>query len=173
MKIISIAAVTAGGKTTIVNELLKKIPNSTAIYFDDYDFEGQPDDFYKWVKDGADYNVYNLEPLEKAVLQVKNDGNTDYLFLDYPFAYYNKKMKPYIDRAIFIDTPLDIALARGVLRDMKMSTAKEIMDWMQTYLDFARIAYLQMQKDIKPISDYVVDGTKSIKEIVEEIVSYI
>ena len=34
MKIISIAAVTAGGKTTIVNELKKQIPNTKSLHFD-------------------------------------------------------------------------------------------------------------------------------------------
>ena len=36
MKIISIAAVTAGGKTTIVNELKKQIPNTKSLHFDEY-----------------------------------------------------------------------------------------------------------------------------------------
>lgn len=40
MKIISVAAVTAGGKTTIVNELRKRLPNSQSLHFDDYTFEG-------------------------------------------------------------------------------------------------------------------------------------
>lgn len=46
MKIIAIAAVTAGGKTTIVNEIESKIPRVKAIHFDDYSFEGEVDDFY-------------------------------------------------------------------------------------------------------------------------------
>lgn len=58
-EIISVAAVTAGGKTTVINALLKKLPNATALYFDDYDFEGAVDDFYKWVIDGADYNIWD------------------------------------------------------------------------------------------------------------------
>lgn len=40
MKIISIAAVTAGGKTTIVNEIKKQVKNVMTLHFDDYAFEG-------------------------------------------------------------------------------------------------------------------------------------
>ena len=40
MKIIAIAAVTAGGKTTIVNEIKKQIDNVKVLHFDDYSFEG-------------------------------------------------------------------------------------------------------------------------------------
>ena len=63
MKIIAIASVTAGGKTTVVNELKKQLPNTRSLHFDDYSFEGEVDDFCAWIKQGADYNVWNLEPL--------------------------------------------------------------------------------------------------------------
>lgn len=53
MKIISIAAVTAGGKTTIVNEIKKQVKNVMTLHFDDYAFEGEVDDFYGWGKNGA------------------------------------------------------------------------------------------------------------------------
>lgn len=46
MKTIAIAAVTAGGKTTIVNELKKQIANTKVLHFDDYSFEGKVDNFY-------------------------------------------------------------------------------------------------------------------------------
>ena len=40
MKIIAIAAVTAGGKTTIVNEIKQHVKNVKSLHFDDYSFEG-------------------------------------------------------------------------------------------------------------------------------------
>ena len=39
MKIIAIAAVTAGGKTSAVKSLVEKIPNSTLLHFDDYSYD--------------------------------------------------------------------------------------------------------------------------------------
>ena len=168
MKIIAIAAVTAGGKTTIVNELKKQIPNTKALYFDDYSFEGEVDDFYEWTKQGADYNVWNLTPLVEDVINIKN-SDCEYLLLDYPFAYCHEALRKYIDCAIFIDTPLDIAMARRVLRDMKSATGEEIRQEMDIYLKYARIAYVQMLKDILPSSDYVIDGTKELNEKADEI----
>ena len=49
MKIIAIAAVAAGGKTTIVTELKKRLPNTLSLHFDNYTFEGEADDFHAWV----------------------------------------------------------------------------------------------------------------------------
>lgn len=51
------------------------------------------------------------------IIKIQESGEYEYLILDYPFAYCNEQMMKYIDMAIFIDTPLDIALARRILRD--------------------------------------------------------
>ena len=100
MKVIAVAAVTAGGKTTVVNEIKRKMENVKSLHFDDYAFEGEVDDFYAWVTQGADYNVWNLNPLIKDICMIKNSGSCDYLLLDYPFAYCHKEMSKYIDLSI-------------------------------------------------------------------------
>ncbi|WP_124099232.1 hypothetical protein [Ruminococcus sp. Marseille-P6503] len=173
MKTISVAAVSAGGKTTVVNELKKRLRNSQSLHFDDYTFEGKVDNFYQWVRDGANYHVWNLSPLEDDILKIKSSGKCDYLILDYPFAYCHSTIKPYINKAFFVDTPLDISLARRILRDMCDATAEEIRHDLEIYLKCARIAFIQMQKDILPSSDYIIDGTLSVEEIVNEIVAKI
>ena len=173
MKIIAIGAVTAGGKTTLVNAIKDKLTRTASLHFDDYSFDGEVNDFYKWVSDGANYNVWDLSPLKADIEKIINSYRYDYLLLDYPFAYQNKMIKDYLDCCIFIDTPLDIALARKVLRDMKESSADDIRYEMDVYLKYARIAYVQMLQDILPISDYVIDGTKELKIIINEAVEII
>lgn len=162
MKIIAIAAVTAGGKTSIVNELKKQIPNTMSLHFDDYSFEGEVDDFYAWTMQGADYNVWNLSPLIKDILEIKKNSDSEYLLLDYPFAYCHETLSKYIDCAIFIDTPLDIAMARRILRDMNNATGEEIRQDLEMYLKYARVAYVQMLKDVLPSSDYVTKTSHTL-----------
>ena len=169
MKTIAIAAVTAGGKTTVVDQLKNRLPKARSLHFDDYHFEGEVEDFSAWLKNGADYNVWNLRPLLADILDLQRGGDCAYLLLDYPFAYCHDMIKNYIDYAIFIDTPLDLALARGILRDMQTATGEEIRNWLETYLHDARAAYKQMQKDILPSSDYVADGDQACEEIVHSI----
>lgn len=173
MKIIAIAAVTAGGKTTLVNELKKLIPNCRSLHFDDYDFEGAVEDFGKWVKDGADCNVWNITPLKEDIEKIRRGGECEYLILDYPFAYRHDALKDIIDCAIFLNTPLDIAMARRVLRDMQDASADEIRQDMEFYLKFARPAYTHMLNDILPSSDRVIDGAQDISAIVHEALSII
>ena len=118
---------------------------------------------------GANYNVWDLSPLIKDIYEIEKCSECDYLLLDYSFAYCHKELSKYIDCAIFVDTPLDVAMARRVLRDMKDASAEEIREYMEIYLKYARVAYVQMLKDVLPSSDYVIDGTKELEEKVEEI----
>lgn len=166
---LAVAAVTAGGKTTAVRALLQLLPRAQALYFDDYSFEGEAADFAQWVRDGADYHVWKLDPLEADIRRVRDSGTCEYLILDYPFAYRHKQIAPYIDKAFFIDTPLDVALARRVLRDLDGASGEEIRAELRGYLDFARPAYLQMLKDVRPSSDHVIDGMKAPEAIAREI----
>ena len=173
MKVIAISAVTAGGKTTTVNEMKRRLPNARSLHFDDYTFDGEVEDFHQWVLDGADYQVWDLTPLEQDILKIREEGLCEYLILDYPFAYRHDQIKPYIDLAFYIDTPLDVSLARRVLRDMEKFTAVEIRGEMDCYLKYARPAYLQHRKDILPSSDYVIDGMLSTDAIVTNVLSRI
>ena len=173
MKIIAIAAVTAGGKTTLINRVREHLPGARSLHFDDYTFEGEVENFHQWVMDGADYNIWNLSPLEEDILKNRDSGDCDVLLLDYPFAYLNDRIAPYIDRAVFLDTPLDIAMARRVLRDMADATADEIRADMEIYLTRARIAYVQMLKDVLPSSDDVIDGSLEMEEKIEALMKII
>ena len=100
-------------------------------------------------------------------------GEYDWLLLDYPFAYQHQMIKDYLNCCIFINTPLDIALARRVLRDMKEASEDEIRSEMDTYLKCARIAYVQMLKDHLSASDYVIDGANELETIINEIMEII
>ena len=40
---------------------------------------------------------------------------------------------------------------------------------LELYLKYARIAFVQMQKDVLPLSDYVLDGMLGVDDLVEEI----
>ncbi|XEC97315.1 hypothetical protein AB6A23_12615 [Paenibacillus tarimensis] len=66
-KIIAIAAVSGGGKTTITSRLGQVLSNSKTIFFDDYEFEG-PVDIIDWVERGADCNEWNIDLLISDML---------------------------------------------------------------------------------------------------------
>jgi uridine kinase len=166
-RVIAIAAVSGGGKTTIVKQLNGKLMNSKALYFDDYDFDDCPDDICEWVENGANYTEWILTPLidNLQLLLSENNQSLEYILLDYPFAYQHNEMSKLIDFTIFIDTPLDIAMARRILRDNMDTCIEDLRSEMVNYLNRGRFAYLEMLKTIKPNSDYIVDGSLPIASI--------
>ncbi|MES5938761.1 MULTISPECIES: hypothetical protein [unclassified Bacillus cereus group] len=169
-KVITIAAVSGGGKTTVTERLSQKLINLKALYFDSYNFDNCPADICKWIDDGANYDDWVLTPLIHDIQHLIREGNVDYIIVDYPFAYLNSEMREFIDATIFIDTPLDIAMARRIMRDFKEDTLSEIHNDLKNYITYARKAYLEALHTVKPNSDIVLDGSLSVDEIINQIV---
>lgn len=165
--IIAINAISGGGKTTITKELQKQLPNSKALYFDDrnYDSDSGIDDICKWIKEGADVNMFNLDLLAEDIEMLINE-TPDYIFMDYPFGYRHNLIAKYIDLSIFINTPLDIALARRIIRDYDNTTIFNIFDDLNQYITQGRNAYLYGLDSAKSSADFEVDGSKSVSAIV-------
>lgn len=167
--IISISAVSGGGKTTVTKTLANRLNNSKAVHFDDYDLEG-PNDICKWVEKGANYDEWNVNPIIKDIKSLLNDSSINYIILDYPFSYLNNQMKDLIDISFYIDTPLDIAMARRLIRN-PLNSIDEVIYECEMYLSAGRQAYLEMEKSVKPDSDYIIDGQMNIENIVEAIIN--
>jgi uridine kinase len=165
--VIAISGVSGGGKTTIVKHLNKRLHNAKTLFFDDYNFDG-PDDIIDWVDKGANYNEWNLAPLIRD-LEALLAESLDYIVIDFPFAYKHSKTRKLIDITVFIDTPLDIAMARRIIRDFKNGSNENILNEMENYILQGRRGYLEMLKTIKPSSDIIVDGTLSVSKIVDTI----
>ena len=169
--IIAVAAISGGGKTTIAKQLNQKLENVKTLYFDNYNFEG-PDDIINWLDRGANYEEWNLAPLVKD-LEILLSESLDYIVLDYPFAYKHTNMSKFINIAVFIDTPLDIAMARRITRDFKNKSVDDILSEMTNYTAQGRRGYIEMLKTIKPDSDIVIDGTLAVFETVNKILQSI
>jgi uridine kinase len=102
-----------------------------------------------------------------------NNQSLNYILLDYPFAYLNSEMREYIDMAIYIDTPLDIAMARRILRDFTKNPIDDVRDDLSNYLIRGRAAFLEMERTVKPNSDIVIDGSLPTALIVNKIIEEI
>jgi uridine kinase len=185
--VISVAAQSGGGKTTIVTALKERLDNSVVIYWDDYGDEVDLDrDINDWAAEGLDYIEWNTQPVAIDIERLLNEPH-DYIILDYPFGYLNDCVGKYIDLTVFIDTPLDVALARRIIRDYTsrsqesdfgLADVEELSfagldKELRWYLTRSRPTYAKMPEMHKPVSDLVVDGTKTQEEITDEIIQYI
>ena len=179
--VISISGVSGGGKTTVTNALKDILKNSIVVSFDDYDDIKLDRDINDWSADTNDENEWYVEPLAENIERLLNES-FDFIIVDYPFGYRNLRVGQYINFAVFVDTPLDVALARRTIRDytnraedrnkieVNLSAVEKELRF---YLERSRPTYARMPETQKPFSDFVVDGMKSPKEIADEIINAI
>ena len=189
--VVGISSPSGGGKTTVARRVAEMLKDTVSIYFDDYDCDNVPPvDLRQWLQQGADYNAWKPlrltndlrklkagEPIESPI-----DGTTihprRYVIFDAPLGYAHAETGAFIDFMVFIDTPLDMALARRLLRDLALeptASANVALDSVESkltaYLDYARDAYLEMDKQVKPGCDLVLDGRCSVDELAQQVAS--
>ena len=197
---IAISSVSGGGKTTLVKrtaDLLKGV----SLFFDDYASVSEyPPDIKKWVEDGADVNEWktpqfaqDLAALRKGESIVSHiDGASispkEFIVIEEPMGRERVEMAPLIDFVVVIDTPLEIALTRRLLRDLapvsleniekasKEQLAEGFVEivtylegYLSGYLDAGRDLYIVVQERAKETCDLVIDGCLSVDELSQQI----
>lgn len=191
--VVGISSHSGGGKTTVAKRVSEILKDTVLILFDDYDFDTvHPESFQQWHEKGADYNAWKTPRLKNDLSKLKAgepiksaiDGTTfqpqPYLIFDAPLGYAHAETGALIDFMVFIDTPLDVAMARRLLRDLASESPENTNHALHTvrsdltaYLDYARDAYLELDVQVKPGCDLILDGCRSVDDIAQEIAAAI
>lgn len=167
-QIISISAISGGGKTSVTKALVNKLNRAIAFYFDDYEYLKQPENIGEWIDNGSNPNAWNLSLIQNDIDKAIQSEKYDYVVIDYPFGKnVGYELSKVINVSILIDTPLDIALARRIVRDSDDKTKEDILNELISYPSIRR--YFVYNNDLKKYCDFTVNGGLSISEIVEEI----
>ena len=189
--VVGISSPSGGGKTTVARRVSEILKDAVPLFFDDYDFDNvHPENIRQWLEQGADYNAWKTPRLKNDLSKLKAgepidspiDGTTihsrRYVIFDAPLGYAHAEIGALIDFMVFIDTPLDVAMARRLLRDLASKPpagANDALDSLESgltaYLDYARDAYLEIDRQVKPACDLILDGRCSVDDLAQEIVS--
>ena len=182
--VIAVAGHSGAGKSTLIDRLSSLAGDANILRMDDYDFSSYPR-AVKWIEDGADPNEFQTPQFFLDILALKNgqsilhpETNTDvkpapFLFIEEPFGRGRDAISKLIDFSVYVDTPLEIALARRLLRMSNLIsqgnaevTMEEHLLW---YLRVGRNFYLAVEKSARKNCDLVIDGLLSADEIAETI----
>jgi len=163
--VISVSGISGSGKTTLTKALLAQLPGAQVLHFDDIPGQLLPMDYCEWSESGADYSLWDLSMLEQ-MLRDRLAQQPSYVFVDYPFGRAHPVIAPYINFALWIDTPLDVALARRLLRDKKPHD-------LEFYLARHRQTYLVHEATVRLGCDFVLDGTLPLETLTKTVLQHI
>ncbi|MBF0206621.1 MAG: hypothetical protein HQK53_07005, partial [Oligoflexia bacterium] len=176
-KIIAIMGISGAGKTVLTKSLSKAL-NATAIFWDDFDpISSGPDDLVKWYLQSRDVNDWKYDELARVLRELKEGQNvscpltakelvpTKYIIFDAPLGRRHTATAKYIDQLILIDTPLDVALVRRLLREKNSALLHgSIYDELNFYLEHSRPLFV-IDDECRRQCDLILTGEASITSV--------
>ncbi|SYW10110.1 nucleoside/nucleotide kinase family protein [Oenococcus oeni] len=159
-KVIVTSGLTAGGKTTLIKALAQKLTNSKIISFDDYDIDQLPSAPSLSTPLSESVNQYDITEIVQAVKSART--KFDYVLVDFPFGNRHNSLASLINLTVYIKTPLDLLLARQILRDYSTSELTDILDWLKTYIRIVRPIFLANEQFVSSSADLILDGSSSL-----------
>lgn len=176
--VVGVAGHPGAGKSSLVAALAEALGGAPVVRMDDYETMTRmpPAALERWMRDGADIDAFAFPGLEEELRRVKADPRRFALF-ETQFGRAHRASGRFLDVLVWVDTPLDIALARnvratvsGLLREPATQELPGRLRWLQGYLDnyLAVVRSLLVMQDerVRRGAEVVVDGTLPLAEVV-------
>ena len=180
-KIIGISGISGAGKSALVSELSKQL-KAPAIHWDEFDdISTGPEDYVDWYDRGKNYTEWDYPSLAEVLAALRSGQSikhpvfdiplkpSKYVVFDAPLGRLHEQTGKYIDLWVHVDVPLDIALARRLLRDYKdpNKSKDKLLEDLEYYLHHSRNLFLDA--DLKSSDDFVVDGSLSTAQQCDQV----
>ena len=179
---IAIAAPIGGGKSSLVDALATALGTSQVLRFDDHETATRQSvaQLSQWLGQGADFDALEAPGLCEALSSMRGDAP---VIFEMPLGRAWSATAALIDVMVWVDVPLDIALARR-LRDITSNLVKQSPDemkrglaWLNDYLaHYAGTlhAVLEAQRRVvRPQADLVVDGLRDVATLAVDVLQFV
>lgn len=193
--VIAVAGASGAGKTSLVRKIAALLDDSVTFYFDDYGSTHRfPKNVKRWANVGFDPHRWqnqrmlkDLRLLSQGAPVIPPDSGREvkparFIVMEEPFGRRRRGMDALVDFVVCIDIPLEIALARRILRELgeaisrkeTVAYAERLRDHLCWYLhESGREMYFGVNENAKENCDLVVDGTKGVDELASEVVRHV
>ena len=136
--------------------LVASIEQAVAVHFDDHPID-LPSSPLDWLQAGADFNEWGCQGLIDELTTLRSQGAE--VVVEAPLGRAQRASGELIDFPVFIDTPLEVALARWVRRRLSEGMRPdEIAAHLDLYESMRRPVYVEQRRQVVPEADLVVDG---------------
>ena len=183
--VVAVSGMSGAGKTRVVRRAVEILGNAAALHFDDYiSVSTYPPDLQQWLAEGADVDVWRTPRLSddiralragKAVALPESGAvvePAEVLVLEEPFGKMRREMAGLIDLALHIDVPIDVMLARRLLRRLseeREQYGESLLDQLRSDLEHhvasGRLLQARGAVVARDAADVVLEGTLSIDEL--------
>lgn len=164
--VVGIAGVPGAGKTTLAAALAAALPGAASVHMDGYDnMTRLPiDELRRWLRAGADIDAFDFPPLQADLQRLKQGSGT--VLFETQFGRAHRATGRHIDFLIWIETPLDLALARALGAVLARGARPEwLRGYLEHYADPVR-ELLEMQRTrVAAGADLVLDGVRAPAEL--------
>ena len=184
--VVALAGPPGAGKTTLAFQLQRRHAGAQLIVFDNYQplWRMSQTEIRDWFAGGADLGRVDhsaiVAELRRATSNQPGLAPPPLVLFETPFGRLHRETAAFIDFLVWIDLPLDVALARAVLaftrnaqRDPAPQAARDFINWQIQYMTFyptAREMYVAQRQRVAPAADLSIDGNQPAEaaaEIVE------
>lgn len=188
--VIGVAGPAGGGKSTLVGALAQAMGDTTAIHIDSYQrITEQPiRRLVEWLERGADFDGFTIPLLSDHLGELKRgvavvDPKTGrelrpakYILFETHFGRAHRETGRHVDLLLWLDTPLDVALARNLLDlvaplverrklDPSWESMAGIQRYLVGYLDDVRRLRLMQRERVCADADVILDGAAPFDSI--------
>jgi uridine kinase len=190
--VIVISGTSGAGKTSLIRKTAALLGEAVCLHFDDYrSVSVYPPDLTTWVTSGADPDEWRT-PQFAADLRALRLGQTvslpngqgkaeakAYVVVEDPFGRAREEMAASMDFVVYIDLPMEVAMARKLRREVNGSVRDSgpqagmdhLNDFLSGFLDGSlRRAYLAANASARKSCDLALDGMCPLDDLAQEIV---
>jgi uridine kinase len=191
--IIAVSSPPGGGKSTLSAMLTEHYPDSSYINYDHYQqITEQPiEEVAYLLSDARNYDLLRVPELIDALQNIKAGRSIvepltgrmiparGIVFFETPFGRAHSEMAQFIDYLVWIDVPLDIALARNFrefLNESFQSSSDLVSfnewakDYLNTYIEHVRPMLIDQKNIISKDADIVVDGSSTLDVMLSQVI---
>lgn len=131
--VVGVAGVPGAGKSTLVDALARLLPGAAPLRMDDFENMTRLPigEVARWFREGADLDAFALPGLEAELARRKAAAGGPVLF-ETQFGRAHRATGRHIDFLVWLDAPLDVALARALRAALARGAPQA---WLQGYLD--------------------------------------
>ena len=191
LPVIAISGPPGAGKTTLLAGLAERLRPVAVVEYDRYEqvTSLSPDAIADWLAHGADYDALplgalaaDLAGLKQATTAGRSEGTRPLVLFDTLVGRAHAATAQLIDRLVWIDVPLDVALARKIGAMARLAAdempraqaAARFVDWTAAYCRhyerFIHRTYAVQRDRVRPGADLIIDGLASTEEQVAMVI---